>query len=122
MLFQSQGFILLFLPVAVLSYYLVAGSVVTRQYVLIAASLFFYGWWDVRFIPLLVGQIGATWLMALLAARAKSRLFLFAGIFVNLMALGTFKYFDFITKTLEAVTATTLPHANLALPIGISFF
>ncbi len=64
MLFQSQGFILLFLPAAVMAYYLVAGSAVARQWVLIAVSLVFYGWWDARFIPLLVGQIAATWLVA----------------------------------------------------------
>ncbi len=57
MLFQSQGFTLIFLPLAVLAYYAVARSVAARQYVLIAASLVFYGWWDARFIPLLVGQI-----------------------------------------------------------------
>ena len=38
------------------------------------------------------------------------------------MSLGTFKYFDFIIKTLEAVSGVTLPHANFVLPIGISFF
>ena len=52
MLFQSQGFILVFLPLAVTAYYAVAGSERARQWVLIAASLVFYGWWDARFIPL----------------------------------------------------------------------
>ena len=59
MLFQSQGFILLFLPAAVTAYYCAAGSAAARQWMLIAASLVFYGWWDVRFTPLLVGQIAA---------------------------------------------------------------
>ena len=64
MLFQSQGFILIFLPLAVASYYAAAGSERARHAVLIVASLVFYGWWDARFIALLVGQIGATWLIA----------------------------------------------------------
>jgi D-alanyl-lipoteichoic acid acyltransferase DltB (MBOAT superfamily) len=122
MLFQSQFFILVFLPASLLAYYLVAASAPRRQWVLIAASLFFYGWWDVRFIPLLLGQIGATWVLALLAARTNRRAFLIVGICVNLISLGTFKYLDFALKSLEAVTATTLPHANIILPIGISFF
>ena len=43
MLFQSQGFIFLFLPPAVAAYYAVARSAVARQSVLIAVSLIFYG-------------------------------------------------------------------------------
>ena len=56
MLFQSQGFILIFLPLAVAAYYAVAGSERARQAVLITASLVFYGWWDARF--LILGQTG----------------------------------------------------------------
>jgi hypothetical protein len=41
----------------------VAGSERARHAVLIAASLVFYGWWDWRLIPLLVGQIAGTWLL-----------------------------------------------------------
>jgi alginate O-acetyltransferase complex protein AlgI len=122
MLFQSQGFILLFLPVAVISYYLAAGSVVVRQYVLIAASLFFYGWWDVRFIPLLIGQIGATWLLAWLAERSGRNGWLVLGIVLNLTSLGTFKYLDFLLASAEAVIGVALPREHLVLPIGISFF
>lgn len=122
MLFQSQGFILLFLPVAAISYYFAAGSVVARQYVLIAASLFFYGWWDVRFIPLLIGQIGATWLLAWLAERTGRNGWLVLGIVLNLASLGTFKYLDFVLASAEAMIGVALPREHLVLPIGISFF
>src|SRR5215831_3999032 len=122
MLFQSQEFILLFLPVAVISYYCVAGSVVARQGVLIAASLVFYGWWDARFIPLLVGQIGVTWWLARLQQATGRNAFLVFGIVVNLAALATFKYLDFLIGSAEAVAGIALPRAHLVLPIGISFF
>lgn len=46
MLFQSQFYVLAFLPVVVASYYAVAGSERARHWVLIASSLFFYSWWD----------------------------------------------------------------------------
>ena len=72
MLFHSQFFVLVFLPIAVIAYYSVASSPMLRQWVLIAASLAFYSWWDVRFIPLLVVQIGATWLLAILAERLQA--------------------------------------------------
>jgi alginate O-acetyltransferase complex protein AlgI len=122
MLFQSQGFILLFLPAAVVSYYLVAGSAVARQCVLIAASLVFYGWWDARFIPLLVGQIGATWLLSRFHEATGRNAFLVLGIVLNLASLAIFKYLDFLIGSLEAVVGTALPRAHLVLPIGISFF
>jgi alginate O-acetyltransferase complex protein AlgI len=122
MLFQSQGFILLLLPVAVVSYYLAAGSASARQCVLIAASLVFYGWWDARFIPLLVGQIGATWLLARFQQATGRDGFLVLGVLLNLASLAIFKYLDFLIGSIEALVGTALPRAHLVLPIGISFF
>ncbi|MBV8512147.1 MAG: MBOAT family protein, partial [Xanthobacteraceae bacterium] len=122
MLFQSQGFTLIFLPLAVLAYYAVARSAAARQYVLIAASLVFYGWWDTRFIPLLVGQITASWLLAVLGARLKQAWPLYAGIVLNLTSLATFKYLDFLIASLQGLIGVELPRAHILLPIGISFF
>jgi alginate O-acetyltransferase complex protein AlgI len=121
-LFQSQIFVLAFLPLTVLCYYAAAGSSTRREWALIGASLVFYGWWDVRFVPLLVGQIGATWLLALLGARTKSAWPLFAGIALNLSSLGTFKYLNFILASFAAVSARQPNHLDIVLPIGISFF
>src|SRR5215467_14760761 len=117
MLFQSQEFILLFLPVAVISYYCVAGSAVAREWVFIAASLVFYGWWDARFIPLLVGQITASWLLAVLGARLKQAWPLYAGIVLNLASLATFKYLDFLIASVQGLIGIELPRANILLPI-----
>lgn len=122
MLFQSQGFILLFLPAAVAAYYCAAGAAAGRQWVLIAASLVFYGWWDVRFVPLLVGQIAATWWLARLQQATGRNGFLICGIILNLGSLATFKYLDFLIGSAEAVAGIALPRAHLVLPIGISFF
>jgi D-alanyl-lipoteichoic acid acyltransferase DltB (MBOAT superfamily) len=122
MLFQSQGFILLFLPVAVASYYLVAASERARHAVLIAASLVFYGWWDVRFVPLLVGQIAATWLLAVCHKRSGRAAWLYLGIALNLASLATFKYLDFLLASAESLIGAALPRAHVVLPIGISFF
>jgi len=122
MLFQSQGFVLVFLPIAVAAYYAVAGSERMRHVVLIAASLFFYGWWDARFIPLLVGQIAASWLAAYAHKRTGRVAFLYAGVALNLASLATFKYLDFLLASVQAVIGVALPRANIILPIGISFF
>jgi alginate O-acetyltransferase complex protein AlgI len=122
MLFQSQGFILLFLPVAVAAYYAAVQSAVARQTVLIIASLVFYGWWDVRFLPLLIGQITASWLLSLWHERSGRIWPLYAGVVLNLASLATFKYLDFLIGMVQSVIGIDLPRAHLLLPIGISFF
>jgi len=122
MLFQSQFYVLVFLPTAALLYYSVAGSQRARQWCLIGASLVFYGWWDARFVILPVSQILATWLLALVHERTGRRGPLIAGVVLNLLSLGTFKYLDFILGSAETTIGITLPRAHLVLPIGISFF
>src|ERR1700722_3663530 len=122
MLFQSQGFILIFLPLAVAAYYAVADSERARQAVLITASLVFYGWWDARFIPLLLGQIVGTWLLAYAHKSTGRAAWLYAGIALNLASLATFKYLNFLIGSVQALIGVDLPRANIILPIGISFF
>ena len=122
MLFQTQGFILVFLPIAVACYYVVAHSERARHAVLITASLVFYGWWDARFIPLLLGQIVGTWLLAYAHKSTGRAAWLYAGIALNLASLATFKYLDFLIGSLQALIGVDLPRANIILPIGISFF
>lgn len=115
-------FVLAFLPVALTIYYLSSEDELVRQSVLIATSMIFYAWWDFRFLPLLVGQIVASWLFAKLHERTGSRSALVLGIIVNLLSLGTFKYLDFIVGIIVSTTGVPLPRAHFILPIGISFF
>ncbi len=122
MLFQSQLYVLAFLPIVVLIYYASAPSPTLRQWVLIGASLAFYGWWDARFIVLPVAQIAATWLIAVAHECSGRKAFLVAGIILNLASLGTFKYLDFVIASIEAASGLSLPRAHIILPIGISFF
>ena len=122
MLFHSQEFILIFLPALLALYYLVANSPPARQTVLLLGSLFFYGWWDIRFVPLLVGQVSATYALSLAQERTGRRGFLTFGVILNLLSLATFKYLDFLIGSAEALTGIALPRAGIVLPIGISFF
>jgi len=122
MLFQSQFYVLVFLPAAAMLYYSVASSERARQWCLICASLVFYGWWDARFVILPVSQILATWLLALAHQRTGRRAPLIVGVALNLLSLGTFKYLDFILGSAETTIGIVLPRAHLVLPIGISFF
>src|SRR6187551_3056439 len=122
MLFQTQFYVLVFLPVAAVLYYAAAGSTTARQWLLIGASLIFYGWWDARLVILPVAQITATWVLALAHQRTGQRAWLVLGVALNLASLGTFKYVDFLLGVAEGLSGVALPRAGIILPIGISFF
>lgn len=122
MLFHSQAFVLLFLPAAVGLFYALARRESLRNWWLIAASLMFYGWWDVRFVPLLVSQILVTWLLVELSSRLTARWPLVFATVANLSVLGLFKYLDFGATILAQVTGLEFAKASLVLPIGISFY
>ena len=122
MLFQTQLFLLVFFPATLGLFFLVSARANVRIAVLIAASLVFYGWWDARFVPLLIGQAVFTWLFAELYFRIGSRALLWLAIAANLAVLALFKYADFIVGNVEAATGLSLPRSTWILPIGISFF
>jgi D-alanyl-lipoteichoic acid acyltransferase DltB (MBOAT superfamily) len=122
MLFHSQAFVLLFLPVAVLLYYRFAHHVRLREYMLIAASLFFYSWWDYRFFPLILGQTVISWIFAELYLRRPVRAIIILAITLNLSVLGLFKYLNFFLENLHEISGLDLPQSNIILPIGISFY
>jgi D-alanyl-lipoteichoic acid acyltransferase DltB (MBOAT superfamily) len=122
MLFHSQVFLLLFLPVVTLLYYAVADHVAWREWTLIVASAVFYAWWDVRFLPLLLADVAAGWLIAEVYFRTGWRWLVPAGVALFLLVLGVFKYLDFFTGIITAALGLELPPVGIILPIGISFF
>ena len=105
MLFQSQIFIFGFLPICLGGFFAVgrlAGPVWALRW-LVACSLFFYGWWDPRFVPLLVGSVLTNHLIArdtralcLAGLPRTARRSLAGGIVLNLAVLAWFKYADFL--------------------------
>lgn len=127
MLFHSQTFVLGFLPLCLAGFF-AAGRLGGHTWALrwlVGASLLFYGWWDPRFVPLLVFSILANHALArdirgLCQAGLPhtARRSLIGGIALNLLVLGIFKYTDF----LMAAAASTHPTLGLPLPLGISFF
>jgi D-alanyl-lipoteichoic acid acyltransferase DltB (MBOAT superfamily) len=121
MLFHSQSFVLVFLPIVLCGAYALAHRRTARETFLVAASVVFYAWWDWRHVPLLVGLAGATWICArLFLARPQRRGWLLSvGVALNLGALALFKYADFLGGTIAGDAWTPW---RLALPLGISFF
>jgi alginate O-acetyltransferase complex protein AlgI len=132
MLFNSYEFIFLFLPVTVIVYYLLNHLRLTlaSNAWLLFASLFFYGWWDIRYMPLLLGSILFNYTISNLLIdydknrkNMVSRKSIFVtGICGNLLLLGIFKYTDFIIGNINALTGTRLEILKIVLPLGISFF
>ncbi len=122
MLFHTQAFLLAFLPLTLAAYYALAGSAAWRRWTMIAASLVFYGYWDWRLIPLLVGSVVANWLLSMLPPRLPLRAVVVLGVAANLLLLGVFKYVDFAAASVEALLGLRHDPFGIVLPLGISFF
>jgi alginate O-acetyltransferase complex protein AlgI len=127
MLFNSFNFLFAFLPVTMAGFFLLArrGSGAAVAW-LAAASLFFYGWWDSRYVALLLASISFNYCCALriqVAQRqsAKKR-WLVLAVSANLLLLGYYKYANFFIASATALGATHFPALDIVLPIGISFF
>jgi len=127
MLFNSYEFLFLFLPVALAGYFLLgrAGKVWGAGW-LALCSIFFYAWWDYRYVLLLgtsiIGNYAAGRWIALRPNEACSRRLLGVAIGINLVLLAYYKYADFFVVSLNGLAGTSIPVLNIVLPIGISFF
>jgi len=121
-LFNSQIFVCGFLPIVLGLYYLLAGRQIARQVLIVVASLVFYGWWDVRFVPLLVGLTLANWLLAQWYGAQRARFIPLLGVALNLGVLAICKYADFLRGTWYSVLGESWTPWHLILPLGISFF
>jgi alginate O-acetyltransferase complex protein AlgI len=129
MLFNSVAFVFAFLP-ATLALYALAGRTtgpVGARAVLLTASVFFYSWWDIRFLPVLLASYLLNYVagLALAAARPGSRAArwqLAGSIGLNLLILGYFKYIAFLLVTLNHAAGTSIAVPAVLLPLGISFF
>lgn len=123
MLFTSQAFLLLFLPAVLLAYHLLARTVTQRLLLIVASSLFFYAWWNPRFLPLLLGAVSINWMLGrLISNSAHPRFLLACGVTINLAVLAVFKYADFLIGTWFHIVGGAAPHFDIVLPLAISFF
>ncbi len=128
MLFNSYLYILAFLPLTLAVFFFVSarGAGWKPQVVLVGASLFFYAYWDVVFLPVLLASIGLNffcsrviWLAPTASMRRNA---LIAGITTNLFLLGYFKYVDFAIQNINSLFGTSFGPSGIQLPLGISFF
>ncbi len=131
MLFNSIDFAI-FLPIVFILYWFVVDKDLKLQNLLIVvASYVFYGWWDWRFLSLILFSTLVDYSMGVLLKdeedKRKRKLFLSISILVNLGLLGFFKYYNFFLDNFITVF-TFLGHPikaqglNIVLPVGISFY
>ncbi len=128
MLFNSYGFVFVFLPATIAGYFLIcrARHAFAAQLWLVTASFVFYAYWNPIYLPLLMASIGFNYCISQIifadGKNQRARIGLFAGIFVNLLLLGYFKYTNFFLQNLGAAAGANPALINITLPLGISFF
>ena len=131
MLFNSYIFIFAFLPVVLAGYFVLGSTPWSRlaNIWLVFASLFFCGWWNVCYLPLLVGSILVNYVLTgtVLHFRRQGqlgpqRVTFWTGILFNLVLLGYYKYMDFLLDAVNRALGMHLPLLDVILPLGISFF
>lgn len=131
MLFNSFEFAV-FLPVVFAIYWgVLRQNLKLQNAFLLIASYIFYGWWDWRFLSLIIFSSSVDFLVGLGLEKSEQpgirKLLLSASVFVNIGFLAIFKYYDFFAENFAAAfTLFGQPFAvsslNIILPVGISFY
>lgn len=132
MLFNSYEFVLIFLPLVAAVFFLLG----RRQWYAVAiswlvlASLFFYGWWNPRYLILILVSMGLNFWLGLLLAPGQRisaqpqfrKSILIFGVTANLASIAYFKYAEFAVGTINRFADTSLHLDPIVLPLAISFF
>jgi D-alanyl-lipoteichoic acid acyltransferase DltB (MBOAT superfamily) len=134
MLFPTVAFAVFFLAAFTVNWLLRPHFLVWRA-TMIAFSLYFYGWIDLRFVYVLAGSAAVNWALASAASRAMpegrptagSRRLVRIAVVANMVVLGVFKYHGFFVESATDALAgiglhPTPPVLDILLPVGISFF
>ena len=131
MLFNSIDFAI-FLPIVFILYWFVANKNLKIQNLLIVISSYlFYGWWDWRFLSLIIFSTLVDYSVGLGLLKQENpsnrKVLLWTSIIVNLGFLGFFKYYNFfLDNFIDAFsffgTEINYNSLNIILPVGISFY
>jgi D-alanyl-lipoteichoic acid acyltransferase DltB (MBOAT superfamily) len=97
---------------------------------LLFVSLFFYSWWNIAYLPLILGSILFNYTIGGLLADSNhqkkeivsKQVIFVCGVVANILFLGYFKYMDFFIANINTLRDAPLPLLHIVLPLGISFF
>ena len=123
MVFSSAVFLFFFLPLVFLLSRLPFGRR-WQNLLLAVASLIFYAFGNLHYVPLFLGSVLLNWLAGVLLSGRfqRSRAVLAVSVALNLGILCIYKYTDFLLQNLSLIPGVSLQPVGLLLPIGISFF
>lgn len=131
MFFNSIDFAI-FLPIVFLLYWFITSKNLKLQnFLIVAASYFFYGWWDWRFLSLIIFSTVVDYTVGRKLKTEKNpkkrKVLLWTSIIVNLGFLGFFKYYNFFLDNFISAfsllgTEIKSNSLNIILPVGISFY
>lgn len=130
MLFNSFDFGLFLIVVFVLYWAIGSKRIQHQNILLLIASYFFYGFWDWRFLLLLISSSLVDYFAGIYLSKTphktKRKFILFSSLLWNLGVLFTFKYFNFFIDSFETVLGldnrTSYSFWNTAIPVGLSFY
>ena len=125
MVFSSLTFLFGYLPLTLALYFVT--PLRRRNFVLLVASLFFYGWGEPVYVGIMFLSIFIDYTHGLLVEKYRerdrlARWFVGQSVVFNLLLLGFFKYWDFLAANLSLLPGASIPQLGLPLPLGISFF
>lgn len=125
MVFSSLIFIFIFLPLVLVSYYIVPRRL--RNTVILLASLLFYAWEEPTYIILIIISILINYLGALLIRsniknKDKSKFIFITLLLIDISILFFFKYYGFAIECLGSIIGLDLKVKSISLPLGISFY
>ncbi len=128
MLFNSYIFILLFLPLALCGYYLfnkIGYNTISKIWLLFF-SLWFYGYFNIKYLPIIVISIVLNYFSYLYFQASENitlrKLLLSVDLIINIGCLFVFKYLGFLTETVNSIFSADFFVIKVVLPLGISFF
>ena len=128
MIFSSIPFIFAFLPISLAAFWILAKFDQRLSGLwLIAASMIFYGYWRIAFVPMLIASIAFNYFIGVMLVRLERHpraqsIALFAGISIDITALIYFKYAVGLASFFGFESVAGTPFWEIVLPLGISFF
>jgi len=137
MLFNSFFYLLIFLPVTIGFYFWLNSKrlIIIANIWLVGASLFFYAFMKIAFLPVILVSILVNYVLGILLSEKTApctsysgkgwpspKTILKLGILFNVGLLGYFKYADFFVANVNSIFGSMIPLPEILLPLGISFF
>ncbi len=131
MIFNSIEFTIFLPTVFILYWHVFNRNLKVQNFFLVIASYIFYGWWDYRFLSLIILSSSVDFLIGYRLGNNSNlrtrKILLWISVFVNLGILGIFKYYNFFAESFASAFSMfgknfEISQLNVILPVGISFY